>query len=53
VLVLHDMLGLNEQFAPKFLKQYATLGQTVREAVRAFAGEVRESKYPGKEHSFE
>src|SRR5918997_5949045 len=36
VLVLHDMLGLNEQFSPKFLKHYARLGQSVREAVRAF-----------------
>jgi 3-methyl-2-oxobutanoate hydroxymethyltransferase len=53
VLVLHDMLGLNEQFAPKFLKHYSRLGQTVREAVRAYATEVREGKYPGKEHSFE
>ena len=53
VLVLHDMLGLNEQFAPKFLKHYAKLGQTVREAVGTFAAEVRDGKYPGKEHSFE
>src|SRR3954468_22602663 len=53
VLVLHDMLGLNEQFAPKFLKHFAKLGQAVREAVRTYAGEVREGKYPGKEHSFE
>jgi 3-methyl-2-oxobutanoate hydroxymethyltransferase len=53
VLVLHDMLGLNEQFAPKFLKHYAKLGESVREAVRGFAAEVREGKYPGREHSFE
>jgi 3-methyl-2-oxobutanoate hydroxymethyltransferase len=53
VLVLHDMLGLNEQFAPKFLKHYAQLGEAVREAVRGFASDVREGKYPGKEHSFE
>jgi 3-methyl-2-oxobutanoate hydroxymethyltransferase len=53
VLVLHDMLGLNEKFAPKFLKHYGKLGQTVREAVRTFASEVREGKYPGSEHSFE
>jgi len=53
VLVLHDMLGLNEQFAPKFLKHYAELGESVREAVRSFAAEVRDGKYPGKEHSFE
>jgi 3-methyl-2-oxobutanoate hydroxymethyltransferase len=53
VLVLHDMLGLNEQFAPRFLKHYAKLGESVRSAVRSFASEVREGKYPGKEHSFE
>jgi 3-methyl-2-oxobutanoate hydroxymethyltransferase len=53
VLVLHDMLGLNEQFAPKFLKHYAELGEAVREAVRGYAAEVRDGKYPGKEHSFE
>src|SRR5215213_6472825 len=53
VLVLHDMLGLNEQFAPRFLKHYARLGDSVRQAVRCFAEEVREGKYPGREHSFE
>jgi 3-methyl-2-oxobutanoate hydroxymethyltransferase len=53
VLVLHDMLGLNEQFSPKFLKHYARLGESVRQAVRCFAEEVRDGKYPGKEHSFE
>src|ERR671915_1912597 len=53
VLVLHDMLGLNEPFAPKFLKHYAKLGESVRSAVRSFAAEVREGTYPGKEHSFD
>ena len=38
VLVLHDMLGLNEGFNPKFLKRYAELGEAVRAAVRAYAG---------------
>jgi 3-methyl-2-oxobutanoate hydroxymethyltransferase len=53
VLVLHDMLGLNEGFSPKFLKRYAELGGAVRDAVRAYATEVRKGSYPGKEHSFE
>ena len=53
VLVLHDMLGLNEMFSPKFLKHYAKLADTVREASRQFTREVREGKYPGPEHSFE
>ena len=42
VLVLHDMLGLNEGFKPKFLKRYAELGEAVRAAVRRYAAEVRD-----------
>ena len=53
VLVLHDMLGLNEGFNPKFLKRYAGLGEAVRTAVRSYAAEVRDGRYPGPEHSFE
>lgn len=53
VLVLHDMLGLNEGFAPKFLKTYADLAATVRISARAYADDVRTGRYPGKEHSFE
>jgi 3-methyl-2-oxobutanoate hydroxymethyltransferase len=53
VLVLHDMLGLNETFHPKFLKRFGDLGEAVRAAVSAFAKEVREGRYPGPEHSFE
>ena len=52
VLVLHDMLGLNDQFSAKFVKRYAALAEEVREAVRLFAAEVREGRYPGPEHSF-
>ncbi len=52
VLVLHDMLGLNEGFTAKFVKRYATLAEDVREAVRLYAAQVREGRYPGPEHSF-
>lgn len=51
VLVLHDMLGLNEGFTPKFLKRYAELGQTVRDAVSRYGDEVRGGQYPGPEHT--
>jgi 3-methyl-2-oxobutanoate hydroxymethyltransferase len=53
VLVLHDMLGLNEGFNPKFLKRYAALGEAVRTAVRSYAAEVRDGTYPGPQHSFD
>ena len=51
VLVLHDLLGLNEDFNPKFLKRYAKMGQAVRAAVSQYAEEVRDGKYPDAEHS--
>src|SRR5574341_1704445 len=53
VLVLHDMLGLNERFQAKFVKAYANLGEQVRAAVRQFADEVRDGRYPDAAHSFE
>lgn len=53
VLVLHDMLGLNEGFSPKFLKRYGELAAATREAVQAYATEVRSGTYPGPEHGFE
>lgn len=52
VLVLPDLLGLNDRFAPKFLKRYAELAGDVRGAVERFASDVRGGKYPGPEHSF-
>lgn len=52
VLVLHDLLGLNDQFRPKFLRHYAELAGDVRTAVRRFADDVRSGRYPDAEHSF-
>lgn len=53
VLVLHDLLGLNEGFAPRFLKRYAELGASTRDAVSAFAADVRSGAYPDQDHSFD
>src|SRR6266496_2601204 len=47
VLVLHDLLGLNDRFAAKFLKRYANLAE------EGFAAEVRNGKYPDAEHSLQ
>lgn len=51
VLVLHDLLGLTQDFNPKFLKRYAELGQAVGEAVSRYAAEIRGGEYPDAEHS--
>ena len=53
VLVLPDMLGLNEEFSPGFLKCYANLADVVKGAVRDYVREVKDGKYPGPEHSYE
>jgi 3-methyl-2-oxobutanoate hydroxymethyltransferase len=46
VLVSHDMLGLFDRFVPSFVKQYAQLADVIVRATRAYAADVRESKYP-------
>lgn len=53
VLVLWDMLGLFEDFKPKFLKKYANVKKLIVDAVNEYSTDVRESKFPDKEHSFE
>lgn len=52
VLVLPDVLGLNDEFNPKFLKRYAEMARDVRAAVGAWAGDVRSGAYPDAAHSF-
>lgn len=57
VLVLHDLLGLSSSLSgsrvPKFVKQYANLGDLASEAIRNYAEEVRQGLFPGREHSYE
>ncbi len=52
VLVMQDLLGLFDEFRPKFVKRFGELKKPVQDAVRAYAEEIREGKFPGKEHSF-
>lgn len=52
VLVLHDMLGLFDDFTPKFVKRYADLKAAVNSAVKDFIGEVKTRTFPTEEHSF-
>jgi 3-methyl-2-oxobutanoate hydroxymethyltransferase len=53
ILVLHDVLGLCDRFAPKFVKRYAELGEMAREALGAYADEVRGAAFPALAHSFQ
>ncbi|CAN5554582.1 3-methyl-2-oxobutanoate hydroxymethyltransferase [soil metagenome] len=52
VLVLHDMLGLYPDFRPRFVKQYAPLGDAVTTAVRQYCKDVKLGTFPATEHTF-
>ncbi len=52
VLVMHDMLGLTEEFHPRFVRKYASLAETVREAVRNYDSDIKNGKFPSKAESY-
>jgi 3-methyl-2-oxobutanoate hydroxymethyltransferase len=52
VLVIQDMLGMNKEFKPKFVKRYMELSETIADAVNAYSAEVRAGTFPDDEHSF-
>jgi 3-methyl-2-oxobutanoate hydroxymethyltransferase len=53
VLVISDMLGLFEEFRPKFVRQYAQMAKTMRDAVGKYCEDVRGGKFPGPDESYE
>lgn len=53
VLVIWDMLGLFEDFKPKFVKKYANVRELIKNAVSEYSEEVRKGTFPDPEHSFE
>lgn len=52
VLVYQDMLAMYSDFKPKFVKQYAQLGETMKSAFRAYIDEVKSGTFPSQEHTF-
>lgn len=53
VLVLHDLLGLTSGYVPRFVKPFADLKTEITRAVTQYRDEVRNGKFPAKEHGFE
>ena len=53
VLVLHDLLGIYDGHAARFVKRYADVRDQMVGGVRAFAEEVRTRRYPAPEHGYE
>ncbi|MCG6862149.1 MAG: 3-methyl-2-oxobutanoate hydroxymethyltransferase [Chromatiaceae bacterium] len=52
VLVFHDMLHLFLDFTPKFAKVYADVGTATRDALESYRVEVRNGRFPGKDHCY-
>ena len=52
VLVTNDMLGMNEQFNPRFVRRYADLSTTMRTAFAAYSTDVKKGKFPNKKESY-
>jgi 3-methyl-2-oxobutanoate hydroxymethyltransferase len=52
VLVYHDLLGLYEARAPRFVKRYAALADEIRAALERYAEDVRSGRFPDDQHGY-
>ena len=52
VLVMHDMLGINKEFHPRFLRRYADLHTTISQAVENYISDIKSGSFPNKEESY-
>jgi len=52
VLVTNDMLGMNEQFHPRFVRTYAKLTETMRGAFQNYIKDVKTKSFPSKDESY-
>jgi 3-methyl-2-oxobutanoate hydroxymethyltransferase len=52
VLVMHDMLGINNEFKPRFLRQYLNLESQVINAVQQYIGDVKSKDFPSHDESY-
>lgn len=52
VLVLHDMLGLNKDFSPRFLRRYADLNEIAGEAVKNYISDVKSGDFPNENERY-
>lgn len=52
VLVIHDMLGINKDFSPKFLRRYADLHSIMSDAVKGYIKDVKSNDFPNEKESY-
>lgn len=52
VLVMHDMLGINQGFSPRFLRRYANLAEEITRAVQAYIEDVKTEDFPNEKEQY-
>jgi 3-methyl-2-oxobutanoate hydroxymethyltransferase len=52
VLVMHDMLGINKEFNPRFLRRYADLHSSITKAVVGYVSDVKSGSFPNEKESY-
>jgi 3-methyl-2-oxobutanoate hydroxymethyltransferase len=52
ILVVHDMLGINKEFKPRFLRRYADLDTVINEAVAGYVADVKSKSFPNQSESY-
>ena len=52
VLVMHDMLGINREFSPRFLRRYANLYEIISQAVKSYIVDVKSRDFPNKKEQY-
>jgi 3-methyl-2-oxobutanoate hydroxymethyltransferase len=52
VLVIHDMLGINKGFKPRFLRQYANLFDVMNDAISNYVGDVKAKSFPNEKEEY-
>ena len=52
ILVMHDMLGMIEEFKPRFVRRYMNLAADMKDAFRRYIKDIKEEKYPTEEESY-
>jgi 3-methyl-2-oxobutanoate hydroxymethyltransferase len=52
VLVLHDMLGMNNEFSPRFLRRYANLFDVIQGAVKQYSADIKSKNFPNEKEQY-
>ena len=52
VLVLQDMLGITQQFKPRFLRTYGTFGEDISNAIRHYISDVKSGSFPNEKEQY-